>query len=486
MIKGIDCATKLTAITAAGIKTAGYEFAGRYLVPNEGVLAWKALTAEEARVITDAGLRLLTVWETTADRVKGGATAGREDGARAYQCAKEIGMPANGIIYFAVDYDAQPADYRTIADYLAAARTQTGEYEVGVYGSYSVVEEMAGQYVCKGFWQCLAWSYGRKSDHLTVYQGEFGLTVAGVPVDGNECPDMDTAGIWTYADTQNEPQNTEYVTATDVSDAASRLIATARAEIGYLEKATNAELDDKTANAGSNNWTKYARDLDALGNIYNGAKNGFPWCDVFVDWCFIKTFGVDLGVQLLCQAYGGLGAGCTYSAQYYKTVGQFYTQNPQPGDQIFFTSDGGATSGHTGIVSYVGDGVVYTIEGNTSSEPGVIDNGGCVREKSYPLSYAGIYGYGRPNWNLAMTYEEDEDMTLDKFKELMQEYRTELQDNDCGEWSAAARQWAIKTGMINGIEDLPDGTQNYAWADTLTREQAAMLFYRFAQMMGKA
>jgi hypothetical protein len=52
--------------------------------------------------------------------------------------------------------------------------------------------------------------------------------------------------------------------------AIERLIATAKAEEGYLEKATNAQLDSKTANAGSNNWTKYARDLDNIGNIYNG------------------------------------------------------------------------------------------------------------------------------------------------------------------------------------------------------------------------
>ena len=33
-------------------------------------------------------------------------------------------------------------------------------------------------------------------------------------------------------------------------------------EVGYLEKKTNAQLDSKKANAGSNNYTKYARDLD--------------------------------------------------------------------------------------------------------------------------------------------------------------------------------------------------------------------------------
>lgn len=270
--------------------------------------------------------------------------------------------------------------------------------------------------------------------------------------------------------------------------AIERLIATAKAEEGYLEKATNAQLDSKTANAGSNNWTKYARDLDNIGNIYNGKKNGYAWCDVFVDWCFIKTFGVDLAMKLLCQPYGGAGAGCTYSAQYYKQKGQFHKSNPQAGDQIFFTNDGGATSYHTGLVIAVGNGKVYTIEGNTSSASGVIPNGGCVRAKSYNLTATYICGYGRPDWSLVgeSVEQEDEDMTLDRFKELMKEYRAELQDNDCGTWSKDAREWAIANGLIGGTGNNANGEPNYAWADQLTREQAAALFYRFAKLMGKA
>lgn len=269
--------------------------------------------------------------------------------------------------------------------------------------------------------------------------------------------------------------------------AIERLIATAKAEEGYLEKATNAQLDSKTANAGSNNWTKYARDLDNIGNIYNGKKNGYAWCDVFVDWCFIKTFGVDLAMKLLCQPYGGAGAGCTYSAQYYKQKGQFHKSNPQAGDQIFFTNDGGKTSYHTGLVIAVGNGKVYTIEGNTSSAPGVVPNGGCVRTKSYNLTATYICGYGRPDWSLVgESAEQEEDMTLDRFKELMKEYRAELQDNDCGTWSKDAREWAIANGLIGGTGNNANGEPNYAWADQLTREQAAALFYRFAKLMGKA
>lgn len=94
----------------------------------------------------------------------------------------------------------------------------------------------------------------------------------------------------------------ETMPSTNAVSAVERLLATARAEIGYIEKETNAQLDDKTANAGDNNWNKYARDLDALGIVYNFNKNGYAWCDIFTDWCFIHTFGLEMGMKLLCQA----------------------------------------------------------------------------------------------------------------------------------------------------------------------------------------
>lgn len=37
------------------------------------------------------------------------------------------------------------------------------------------------------------------------------------------------------------------------------LITIAKDEVGYLEKASNNNLDSQTANAGNNNYTKYVR-----------------------------------------------------------------------------------------------------------------------------------------------------------------------------------------------------------------------------------
>lgn len=82
--------------------------------------------------------------------------------------------------------------------------------------------------------------------------------------------------------------------------------------------------------------------------------------------------------------------------------------------------------------------------------------------------------------------EEDENMTIDKFKELWTEFRKELQDNDCASWSAEARNWAIKNGLVSGGNKLPNGEPNYMWQDMLTREQMVMILMKFAQLMDKA
>lgn len=178
-----------------------------------------------------------------------------------------------------------------------------------------------------------------------------------------------------------------------------KVIALALAEVGYLEKKSADQLDSQTANAGSANYTKYARDLDALGDFYNGEKQGYAWCDVFVDWLMVQCFGEAAALKLLCAKPKSSGAGCTYSLNYYIAAGQFHkrTDKPEVGDQIFFGAVG--NSNHTGIVYKVDDTTVYTVEGNTSGADGVVPNGGAVCKKSYLRSYSGIAGYGRPAYN---------------------------------------------------------------------------------------
>ena len=169
------------------------------------------------------------------------------------------------------------------------------------------------------------------------------------------------------------------------------IVAIALAEVGYREKATNSMLNDKTANSGSNNWTKYARDLAAAG-YYNGNKNGYAWCDVFVDWCFFKAYGAVEGQRIQCQT-GPLGAGCIYSAQYYQQKGR-YDRKPKVGDQVFFQT--GGQIGHTGIVVEVTETTIVTVEGNSSDQ---------VKKNTYSQTNSYIAGYGHPLYSDTPTAE---------------------------------------------------------------------------------
>lgn len=222
---------------------------------------------------------------------------------------------------------------------------------------------------------------------------------------------------------------------------ASKLIAIALAEVGYLEKKSNAQLDDKTANSGSKNYTKYARDLNKAG-YYNGNKNGYAWCDVFVDWCFYQLCGKDAkkAEAMICQT-GDYGAGCKYSAQYYKNKGRLH-KTPEPGDQIFFYNSSKTSIAHTGIVYAVDDKYVYTVEGNTSSASGVVANGGAVEKKKYKRTYSRIYRYGRPK------YDAEETIIQEEVKKMNIELR-ELKQGDTGD-DVLALQILLKGRGCNG------------------------------------
>ncbi|MBQ7541352.1 MAG: CHAP domain-containing protein [Clostridia bacterium] len=174
------------------------------------------------------------------------------------------------------------------------------------------------------------------------------------------------------------------------------VLKVAEREVGYLEKRSNASLYDKTANAGSNNYTKYANDFDTkYPSFYNYRKQTVAWCDMFVDWCFVTAFGEAAAREMLFQPAKSAGAGCSFSADYYRAHGAFYT-TPKVGDQIFFGKRGAEQ--HTGLVYKVDASRVNTIEGNTSNASGVVANGG-VAKKSYPLTYGQIAGYGRPKYD---------------------------------------------------------------------------------------
>lgn len=122
----------------------------------------------------------------------------------------------------------------------------------------------------------------------------------------------------------------------------------AEGEIGYKES--------------GNNWTKYAKDLDAI-SYFNGAKQNIAWCATFVAWCIWKASNPDPKGTALAAQYqptrDNCGCGVKYNAGYYKKKGKFCS-TPKEG-MVFFTKN----FAHIGFVRHVnGDGTFTTIEGN--------------------------------------------------------------------------------------------------------------------------
>ena len=166
---------------------------------------------------------------------------------------------------------------------------------------------------------------------------------------------------------------------------AKQVLDVAREEIGYCEKETNSQLNDKTANAGDGNYTKYWVDLYNAG-YYQASKQGYAWCDGWVDWCFLKACGNKTdGEWTECQT-GLYGAGCEWSSDCYRRAGRFGTE-PKVGAQIFFGKTDAES--HTGLVENFDSTYVYTIEGNTSNK---------VARRTYKRNDGYIVGYGYPRY----------------------------------------------------------------------------------------
>ena len=161
-----------------------------------------------------------------------------------------------------------------------------------------------------------------------------------------------------------------------------KVIEIAKNEVGYHETGTNI--------------TKYTAYFEGT-DFYNGSKGngktwGCEWCDCFNDYCFCNAYGMETAKKMLYQGSKSCGAGCKFSADYFRKNGKFVKRGeaePEEGWQIFFGSYGNES--HTGLVEKVENGRVYTIEGNSND---------AVRANNYSLNYTRISGYGVPDFSL--------------------------------------------------------------------------------------
>jgi len=135
----------------------------------------------------------------------------------------------------------------------------------------------------------------------------------------------------------------------------SKIVEIALKEVGYTETPKNS------------NKTKYGKwfGFDAVA-----------WCGMFVSWCYDQA-----GQRLPKIGFTKGFAGCQTAVAYFKKNGQI-TDNPQPGDIVFFDWNADGRYDHTGIFQHwIVQGKSFkTIEGNTSLTNQ--SNGGSVMNRT--------------------------------------------------------------------------------------------------------
>lgn len=106
------------------------------------------------------------------------------------------------------------------------------------------------------------------------------------------------------------------------------------------------------------------------------------WCACFVSWCAEECGYIEAGIIPKFSL-------CFDGVNRFKTQGQWQDRNYEPmaGDIIFFDWGGDGSVDHVGIVEYCENGVVHTVEGNSSDS---------CRRREYPVGSSNIYGYGLP------------------------------------------------------------------------------------------
>jgi len=179
-------------ITPAALKAAGCSVVSRYVTR----LDWpKSLQRAEADDLRAAGIPIMCNFETTADRMKGGAAAGQADATEALQHMAVLGAPAGVTVWFSADWDVQPSEVPAVLAYLQAAAGVLGsKSRTGLYGGLRAVSAAADA----GYpiWQTIAWSGGRWDSRALMRQIGTEQNVGGVQVDVNEVINLAALGAW--------------------------------------------------------------------------------------------------------------------------------------------------------------------------------------------------------------------------------------------------------------------------------------------------
>lgn len=153
------------------------------------------------------------------------------------------------------------------------------------------------------------------------------------------------------------------------------IVAVADSQIGYMESTRNYWVEEDGTVKG---YTRYGQ--------WYGSPYG-DWCAMFVSFClhYAEVPAETVPKEASCRKWVELlKTGELYlpEEESRSQEGEFL---PGAGDLVFFDYDGDGISTHVGIVEYVEDEILHTIEGNAYNS---------VRRQEYELTDPVILGYG--------------------------------------------------------------------------------------------
>ena len=132
-----DTRFEMTSARIEYLKENGISIVGRYLTGDS-----KSLRPGEAQRLLNAGIRFFPIFQETYysdDVTKYNYNLGVSDARKAISKARQYGIPAGNIIYFAIDFDPTQDQIDTyVVPYFQAIKENIGEYCVGVYGTRNV------------------------------------------------------------------------------------------------------------------------------------------------------------------------------------------------------------------------------------------------------------------------------------------------------------------------------------------------------------
>jgi len=161
-------------------------------------------------------------------------------------------------------------------------------------------------------------------------------------------------------------------------------------QLGRVLKAATSLIGVET---GTPEHLKLVKDYNSVYPLPVGypVKNTDDWCDVFVTTVFQREglshlIGRECGVERHIQIFKNLGIWNEDGASTPKS-GDIITFN---WDQDYQQNDGWAD--HIGIVEYVENGLIHTIEGNSGEA-------GTVKRNVYRIGHGNIRGFATPRYN---------------------------------------------------------------------------------------